>query len=93
MAKYFCKSPFTYMTAGGIPRVFDPLYNGSPIFDTTNTALAVPGSWVPPPWPDALLPMDSAAQTALQTARAPYAGATWPGLGYVPSGAPPIYNP
>jgi hypothetical protein len=92
MARYWVNAPFTYPTKSGGSRQFHPLDQGL-IFDTTNPLWDLAAGWTPPPHPDVLRPMDAAAQTALQTARAPYADQQVPGLGYVPAGAPPLFNP
>jgi hypothetical protein len=95
MARYWIAAPFSYTGKSGGARyvTFEGLPQSSRIFDTTDPRWDLPVGWLPPPNMDVLYPMDATAQTALQTARAPYAGQQWPGLGYIPAGAPPLFNP
>jgi hypothetical protein len=88
--KFYVDAPFTYRSTQGDIRyvtLADTMFGTyGRVFDTSLAVLAVSGSWVPPL--TGLRPMDAAAKTALDAARAGKEGQYFPGCGLVPVNEP-----
>lgn len=92
MAKYWIDTRLVYTDKNGQFRCVDryTLPLDSHIFDTSDPFWGVPNGFVPPVV--GVRPLDAAAKTALDAARAPFVGKQLPGIGMVPANEP-IYNP